>query len=118
MRVPVRILATAVFVAAAGAAFAEQAKPDEKTLQLGMKLYADQKCSMCHSIAGKGNQKGPLDEVGSKLSEEEIRQWLIEPRVMAEKTKATRKPVMPAYTKLSKEDLQALVAYMQSLKKK
>jgi hypothetical protein len=73
---------------------------------------------MCHSVAGKGNAKGPLDSVGAKLSEEEIRQWLISPRVMAEKTKATRKPLMPEYTKLSKEDLSALVAYMKSLNKK
>jgi mono/diheme cytochrome c family protein len=91
---------------------------DAKLVERGQKIYADQKCAMCHSIAGKGNAKGPLDEVGSRLSEEEIRQWLINPRVMTEKTKAERKPVMPAYTKLSKDDLEALIAYMQSLKKK
>ncbi len=34
----------------------------------GEKVYADQKCSVCHSIAGKGNAKGPLDDVGSRLS--------------------------------------------------
>ena len=34
----------------------------------GEKLFADQKCSVCHSIAGKGNAKGPLDDVGSRLS--------------------------------------------------
>lgn len=83
----------------------------------GMKVFADQKCSMCHSIGGKGNAKGPLDNIGAKLSEEEIRQWLVSPKVMAEKTKATRKPPMPDYTKLSKDDLGALVAYMRSLKK-
>ena len=31
----------------------------------GAKVYADQKCSVCHSIAGKGNAKGPLDDVGA-----------------------------------------------------
>jgi cytochrome c1 len=41
---------------------------------------------------------------------------MINPRVMAEKTKATRKPLMPAYTKLSKEDLEAVIAYMRTLK--
>jgi cytochrome c2 len=88
-----------------------------KGVEHGQKMYVDQKCSMCHSIAGKGNAKGPLDNVGAKLSEEEIRQWLIAPRVMTEKTKATRKPLMPEYTKLAKEDLEALIAYMRSLKK-
>ena len=32
----------------------------------GAKLYVDQKCSVCHSIAGKGNAKGPLDDVGAR----------------------------------------------------
>ena len=91
---------------------------EAKLVQTGEKLYADQKCAMCHSIAGKGNQKGPLDDVGSRLSEEEIRQWLINPRVMTTKTNSTRKPLMPAYTKLTAEQLNALIAYMQSLKKK
>jgi mono/diheme cytochrome c family protein len=91
---------------------------DKAAIERGMKVYETHKCGMCHSVAGKGNQKGPLDGVGDKLTAEEIRQWLLSPDVMATKTKATRKPAMPNYTKLSKEDLDAIVAYMQSLKKK
>jgi mono/diheme cytochrome c family protein len=87
-------------------------------VERGMKLYTDQKCTMCHMIAGKGNKQGPLDTVGDKLSAEEIRQWLINPAVISAKMKATRKPPMPNYAKLAKEDLDALVAYMQTLKKK
>ena len=83
----------------------------------GEKVYAEQKCSVCHSIAGKGNTKGALDEVGSKLTSDEIRAWLTDAKGMTEKTKAARKPVMKAYT-LSKEDVDALVAYLSALKKK
>ena len=84
----------------------------------GEKVYAAQKCSVCHSIAGKGNAKGALDGVGSKLSADEIRQWIVDPVAMTAKTKAARKPVMPAkYKSLPKEDLDGLVAYMVSLKK-
>ena len=90
---------------------------DKTAAAHGEKIYNAQKCSMCHSIAGKGNAKGPLDNVGAKLSDEEIRQWLIAPRVMAEKAKSTRKPLMPEYSKLSKEDLDGLIAYMKTLKK-
>jgi cytochrome c2 len=89
----------------------------DKNVEHGQKVFMDSKCSLCHSVAGKGNAKGPLDNVGAKLSEDEIRQWLVSPKVMAEKTKSTRKPVMPEYTKLSKDDLGALIAYMRSLKK-
>ena len=97
-------------------ALAQDTKLDPKLVQRGEQLYAEQKCAMCHSLAGKGNKAGALDDVGTRLTEEEIRQWMINPRVMAEKTKATRKPLMPAYAKMSKEDLEAVITYMRSLK--
>lgn len=90
---------------------------DKATIDKGIKVYAEQKCSMCHAIAGKGNAKGALDGVGSKLSADEIREWIVNPKAMTEKTKAERKPLMRAYPDLPKADLDALVAYMLSLKK-
>jgi mono/diheme cytochrome c family protein len=92
------------------------AAQDQAAVALGAKVFAAQKCSICHAIAGKGNPKGPLDNAG-QLSEEDLRQWLLAPRVMAEKAKSTRKPVMPEYTKLSTEDQDALIAFMKTLKK-
>jgi mono/diheme cytochrome c family protein len=93
------------------------AAQDKAQIEHGMKVYADQKCSVCHSIAGKGNVKGPLDGVGSRLTADEIREWMVNPAEMTKKTKAERKPLMRAYPKLPKADLDALVAYMLSLKK-
>jgi mono/diheme cytochrome c family protein len=118
------LTAAALTVAMAGIfaspALAQDTKPDTKLdpklVQRGEQVYTAQKCSMCHSIQGKGNKAGPLDDVGARLSEEDIRQWMINPRVMTEKAKSTRKPLMPAYTKLPKEDLDAVIAYMRSLR--
>jgi mono/diheme cytochrome c family protein len=83
----------------------------------GQKVYAEQKCSICHSVGGVGNKKGPLDEVGSKLSATDIRAWITDAPAMAAKAKAERKPAMKAYPTLAKDDLDALVAYLQTLKK-
>ena len=83
----------------------------------GEKVYAEQKCSICHAIAGKGNAKGPLDEVGSKLTADEIRAWLVDAKGMTAKTKAARKPEMKAYA-LPKADVDGLVAYLAAMKKK
>lgn len=100
-------------------AFAHTASAQDAKIDKGKKVYAEQKCSMCHAIEGKGNAKGPLDNVGSTLSEEEIHSWIVEPAKMTAKTKAERKPPMPAkYASLPKEDVDALVAYLSSLKKK
>ena len=94
------------------------AAQDKAQIERGMKVYADQKCAACHSLAGKGNQKGALDDVGSRLTTAEIREWIVNPAEMTKKTKAERKPPMRAYPNLPKEDLDAVVAYMASLKKK
>jgi len=83
----------------------------------GEKLFAAQKCTICHSVAGQGNKKGPLDGVGAKLSADDIRLWITQAPDMAAKAKAERKPAMKAYTSLSKAEVDALVAFVQSLKK-
>ena len=83
----------------------------------GEKVYAEQKCSVCHAIGGKGNAKGPLDEVGSKRTADEIRAWITDAKGMTAKTKATRKPEMKAYT-LAKDEVDGLVDYLSAMKKK
>ena len=82
----------------------------------GQKVYTEQKCSICHSLAGVGNKKGALDGIGAKLSADQIRQWITDAPAMAAKAKTDRKPVMKAYPNLPKDELDALVTYLQSLK--
>ena len=79
--------------------------------------YDAQKCSMCHSVAGAGGKSSALDGVGKKLSADDIRAWIVTPKDMEKKTSSTKKPPMPdRYAKLPAADLDALVAYMVSLK--
>ena len=109
-----RILVGVFLLASAGSVAAQDAAKIAK----GKQVYAAQKCQTCHAIQGVGNKKGELDDVGARLKEEEIRQWITHAPEMTEKTKAARKPVMKAYPNLPKDDLDALVAYLFSLKKK
>lgn len=83
----------------------------------GKEVFTAQKCSLCHSIAGKGNAKGKLDGVGAKLTPAEIKQWIVDPVAMTAKTKAERKPPMKAKA-IPPEDVEALVAYLSTLKEK
>jgi mono/diheme cytochrome c family protein len=93
------------------------AAQDAALVKKGEEVYAAQKCSVCHSIAGKGGKQSPLDGVGKKLSADDIRAWIVTPTEMTKKTNSTKKPPMPAkYGKLPAADIDALVAYMQSLK--
>ena len=112
-----RILITTAAVAL-GLAMAHPAYAQDQAAAKGPAVYAAKNCGLCHSIAGKGNTKGPLDGVGTKLTADEIRAWIVTPKEMTAKTKAARQPAMPVTAKLSKDEIDALVAYLGSLKSK
>ena len=105
-------LTTAVVLAWTASTFCADAQTDK-----GMKVFAAQKCSVCHSIAGKGNAKGKLDGVGAKLTTAEIKQWILDPVTMAKTAKAERKPPMKSKP-MAAGDVDALVAYLSTLKEK
>lgn len=106
-----------LFIVAGALLLSATVDAQDTIIQKGKEVYTVNKCKTCHSIDGQGAKKGPLDGVGTKLTAAEIREWIVDAPGMAAKTKATRKPVMKSY-KLSKDDLDALIAYMASLKKK
>lgn len=89
----------------------------QPTAAQGQKVFETQKCSLCHSVAGKGNAKGPLDGVASKLSAADLKAWITDPAAMSKKHNATRKPPMKSFASLPAADVDALVAYLQTLKK-
>lgn len=83
----------------------------------GRKLYDELGCAKCHSIEGKGAKIAALDGVGSKLTAAEIKMWLTDPPAMM--AKLPKKPIVPMRkVERPDADLQALVAYLQTLKKK
>lgn len=112
-----------LFVTLVGAALATSVAiaqtPDPAKVAAGQKAFATQKCSTCHAIAGKGNKSSPLDGVGGKLSESDIRTWLTDPATM--EAKLAKKPATSMASwikthKLKDADVDALTAYMMSLK--
>jgi mono/diheme cytochrome c family protein len=109
----IRVVICLAILSVAGVASAAPRDAKDK----GEAVFAAQKCSLCHSVDGKGNAKGSLDEVGSKLTAAEIHSWIVDAKGMTAKTNAARKPAMKAYT-LPKEDVDALVAYLSVMKKK
>src|SRR5262249_48324236 len=93
------------------------ARAQDDQVKKGQAVYTAQKCQTCHSIAGKGGKQSALDGVGAKLSAEDIKTWITDPATMTAKTKSTKKPPMPKkWANLPAADLDALVAYIQSLK--
>jgi mono/diheme cytochrome c family protein len=94
--------------------------PDAAKVAAGQKAYDTQKCNTCHQIKGQGGKLSTaLDGVGGKLTEADIHKWLTSPAEM--EAKLPKKPAMPMSTflkshKLTDADVEALTAYMLSLK--
>ena len=107
----------AMAIALGSLGLVSRADAQDADVQRGIAVYAAQKCSLCHAIAGVG-KKHALDGVGTKLSTADIRQWLVDPKAAAAKAKSTAKPLMKDYSKLPAADIDALVAYMKTLAKK
>jgi len=82
---------------------------DSAVIELGKKVYLQQRCKVCHSIDGDGG-KHSLDGVGSRLDREKIRLWIVAPKEVDPKVRKR------AYDRLAPEELEALLAYMISLR--
>jgi mono/diheme cytochrome c family protein len=84
-------------------------------IEAGKKIYADNKCAVCHSIEGVGNKKFPLDSAG-KMTVDEIKAWLTDAKGEAAKEGKKMTLPMKSYKTLPAADFDALVVYLQSLK--
>jgi cytochrome c2 len=105
-------LAAGFLIVGMAAVVAAPVMADDAAVTKGKAVFEAQKCMMCHSVEGKGNKNKPLDGVGSTLKPEEIKKYITSPKDVKPDTK------MKAYPSLPAEDLDALVAYVSSLKKK
>jgi mono/diheme cytochrome c family protein len=120
MRLLIASAAAAAVIAVAGTAArtASQTPTPAQKIEAGKAVYATQKCSTCHMIAGVGGKSSTvLDDVGTKLKPEEIKAWITDPAPLTAKLKTKPKVPMKKYT-LPEADLDNLVAYLSSLKKK
>ena len=78
------------------------------------RLDTKQGCARCHSIAGRGNPRSPLDGVGARLSAVEIRRWITPPQEPAALPDNFR--AWHANLPLTEPQREALVAYLLNLR--
>ena len=99
----------AVALSFAGAAVAQ----DKAAIDKGKAVFDGAKpaCKMCHNAT-----KAPLDKIGATAKAEDIKAWVRTPKEQIAKKGA--KGTMPVYgtDKISDADLDALTAYLLSLK--
>jgi len=95
----------------------QRSQESDAVLDAGRKVYDQQKCASCHQINRRGNSRFPLDGVGSKLTRDQLRRWMTDTAEME-----AALPRLPAIRmsemkfRLNARELDALVAYLASLK--
>lgn len=91
------------------------ALPDADRIARGHALYGELRCAVCHSIAGDGNPRAPLDGVGARLDGAAIRQWIVAGPAVEAALPARVRNMKADYRDLDDADLDALIAYLRSL---
>lgn len=89
---------------------------DPHRIKAGRQVYKQRACARCHSIAGKGNPRKPLDGVGARRSAEQLRDRIIGADALQRELPERAFKLKQAHRELPGDDLDALVIYLQSLR--
>ena len=96
----------------------DQAESDEimqERIEYGLKIYNQQGCSLCHEIDGHGNPRYPLDDVGSRRTAKELRDWVIGGDDIQGQLSERSFKFKQTHRNLTEYDLESLIYYLQSL---
>jgi hypothetical protein len=78
-------------------------------------LFDQHGCQRCHSVAGVGNPRYPLDGVGARHEDEAMRHWIVGDDRLGDQITPRIRGAKQRYHDLPTEDLDALVAWLQTL---
>jgi mono/diheme cytochrome c family protein len=82
----------------------------------GRMVFQEQNCTACHSIEGTGNPRYPLDGVADRLKAGELPAWITGTGQAAGLLPASIVKRKQRYQQLPETDLNALVAFLSSVK--
>ena len=82
----------------------------------GRAIFERENCLTCHSVAGQGNPRHPLDGVGSKLDGSGLAAWLAGAGPARTELSSAILRRKQRYQTLPAEEMSSLVDYLSSLK--
>ena len=88
---------------------------DPQVVARGRQVFEEQNCMRCHSVAGEGSPRSPLDHSAAELDADQLLAFTVGSESVADKLAPRTLAAKQPYKELPAEDLDALVAYLQSL---
>ena len=86
--------------------------PGQESGAIGRESFNRRGCSACHSIAGTGNPRHPLDGVGSNWTAEQLHAWVTGSGFAAERLPASVARRKQRYTSIPDEEMNALIGFL------
>lgn len=119
--------ALVVLMSAAFAAMQNPAKPaavaaeqaaDRAAARIaaGRRVFEAQDCMRCHSVAGEGSPRSPLDGIAAERSREELRAFAIGDDSIKDALSPRTLAAKRSFQSLPAEETEALADYLASLK--
>lgn len=81
----------------------------------GRAVFEAQDCMRCHSVAGQGSRRSPLDDVAEHLDAAAVRDWILGTEAVADELSPSALRAKRAYQTLPDSDIEAMVEYLLSL---
>jgi mono/diheme cytochrome c family protein len=81
----------------------------------GLQVYQKSGCARCHSVAGTGNPRNPLDGTGSRRTPAELRAWTTGAKAVEDSLSPSALRAKRAYAQMPEAEMRALVAYLTLL---
>ncbi len=97
-----------------GGAMERSLEPER--IEAGRKVYQERGCSICHSIAGEGDNQFPLDGVGGRMNLEQLRDHVAPPDLMRSKFPEAVFEIKADYRSMAEEEMDVLLDYLSSLR--
>jgi cytochrome c5 len=81
----------------------------------GLRVFRASGCERCHSVAGAGSPRYPLDGVGSRRNRDELRVWTVGAEAVQDSISPSALRAKQRYQQLSAEDMRVLLSFMAGL---
>ena len=102
--------------AGAAASAGRDANPASPLVARGQAVFTQYDCARCHSVAGKGSPRNPLDGVGSRLSRDELHDWVVAGEAVRADLSPRTVSAKQRYARMPAADMAALLAYLATLR--
>jgi mono/diheme cytochrome c family protein len=88
---------------------------DPHVFARGRQVFEEQNCMRCHSVGGEGSPRSQLDHSAAELDAARLLAFTVGSESVANELAPRTRAAKQPYQQLPAEDLDALVAYLQSL---